>query len=222
MRHRVLGFQETTSDGRAHTANRDIGVGLDALAVGGRSHGDIDGATRCGGHGSGSGGGDVAGDHATTRAGTSEGSDVEGGLLGHATCVRRGAGAARVGLRGRCGVRGWCGGHARDARGFRDGCLGGSLRRGGFALGVGGGFPGLADGADRVADRELGASRGVDLQHRAGHRAGKLHRRFVGFDFREDVTEGDLLAFFDIPFHQGTDRHRVGQLGHIDNFSHRS
>ena len=38
----------------------------------------------------------------------------------------------------------------------------------------------------------------------------------------QDVAEGHGLAFLDVPFHQSPHRHRVGELRHIDNFSHRS
>ena len=83
-----LGLEEPAGDRLAHAAHRDVGVRLDALAVGGRSDRDVERAGRSGDGRSRSGGGDIATDDAATGAGAGEGGDVERGLLGHALGVR--------------------------------------------------------------------------------------------------------------------------------------
>ena len=219
---RDLRLQESASDRLAHAAHGDVGVRLDALAVGGRSDCDVERAGRSGSGRSRSGGGDIAADDTATGAGAGEGGDIERGFLRHALRVRRGLGAGSVGLRRDGAGRSRRSGHAAHF-GFlgnrRDGGLGSLRRRSGS--GLRGGFALLADGADRRADGQLLAGGGVDLEDRTRDRAGKFHRRLVGFDFSQDVAEGHYLAFLDVPFHQSSHRHRVGELRHIDNFSHR-
>ena len=231
MRDRGLGFDEAFGDHAAHGGNRDGAFDLDR-ALG--AHGAA-GEGRAGALGRSSGrfrvfgsSLDVGPHDAAVGTGALHGGGIDAQLGGELFGERRDFDAITEGQRRSGRGVGCCGG--RGGNWFRGGrrCGGGSRGRGcGFGLCLRGGGSGGGDdfalfthGAQGCTQFYLGTGVGENFEDRAVEKALELHRRFIGFNFGEDVAGLDGIAFFFKPFAQRAHRHGVAEFRHFDDIGH--